>query len=102
MALWMHETYIYSIVCEYAKTFSGTNSNNFQFVYLKQIYIMTRNLLMASFLFAGIYGSAQTVVFEDDFNDPAKVALWQNTDRDPFMNMTSLNVTRATDLILRP
>lgn len=43
---------------------------------------MTRNLLMAWFLFAGIYGSAQTVVFEDDFNDPAKVALWQNTDRD--------------------
>ena len=43
---------------------------------------MTKNLLMASFLFMGIYGSAQTVVFEDNFNDPAKVALWQNTDRD--------------------
>lgn len=43
---------------------------------------MTRNLLMASFLFMGIYGSAQTVVFEDNFNDPAKAALWENTDRD--------------------
>ena len=43
---------------------------------------MTKNLLMASFLFIGIYGSAQNVVFSDDFNDPAKVALWENTDRD--------------------
>ncbi len=30
----------------------------------------------------GIYGFSQTIVFEDNFNDPAKVALWQNTDRD--------------------
>ena len=43
---------------------------------------MRKNLLMASFLFMGIYGSAQTVIFEDNFNDPAKVALWENTDRD--------------------
>ena len=43
---------------------------------------MTKKLLLVSMLTFGIYGFSQTIVFEDNFNDPAKVALWQNTDRD--------------------
>ncbi len=43
---------------------------------------MTKNLLVLSMLTFGILGFSQTVVFEDNFNDPVKVALWENTDRD--------------------
>lgn len=37
---------------------------------------------MASFLFMGIYGSAQTVVFKEDFNQESTRSLWTIGDRD--------------------
>ncbi|MGA9212273.1 choice-of-anchor J domain-containing protein [Kaistella sp.] len=43
---------------------------------------MTKKLLLASALGLGAFYYGQTIVFEDNFNDPAKVALWANTDRD--------------------
>ena len=43
---------------------------------------MTRNLLLAAFLFMGICGSAQTVVFKEDFNQDSTRSLWTIGDRD--------------------
>lgn len=43
---------------------------------------MNKKLLLTSALLLSAFYYGQTIVFEENFNNPAKVALWGNVDRD--------------------